>query len=69
MGTPRKIYDAIYKANGWVQRSDIAKSLGLKKTKWLNDHIEQLVSDGHIVKTASVRCNGATEFWYAVARS
>ena len=64
----QRIYDFLYKDQQWHSRADIAKALGLKKTNWLNGHIEQLVERGQLVKEMTTRPNGAAQFWYAVPR-
>lgn len=64
----RKIYDYLFSEADWRSRAEIAKALGLKKTGWLIEHIEQLVTDGYLVKEKTERTNGMNHFWYAVGR-
>lgn len=63
-----RIYNAVVKANGVVSRADIAKALGVKKTPWLLQSIEGLVSDGYLTRTQTIRANGVVMFWYEVKR-
>lgn len=44
-----RIYDAVVKG-GTMTRRQIADALGVKKAPWVNAAIEQLVSDGYLVK-------------------
>lgn len=63
-----KIYDHVYAANDWVGRSYIADKCKVRKTTWLNKHIEQLVIEGYLVKTETTKLNGMKQFWYGVPR-
>lgn len=63
-----KIYQCVYAANDWVGRAFIAKKCEVKKTTWLNRHIEQLVIEGYLVKYETDKLNGMKQFWYAVPR-
>ncbi|HVU11266.1 MAG TPA: winged helix-turn-helix domain-containing protein, partial [Phototrophicaceae bacterium] len=61
----RAIYNAVY-SQGRANRADIAKALNVRKTPWLRDHIERLVTEGYLVKIEGVEKNGALKFLYEV---
>ncbi len=63
-----KIFDVVIKSGGVVSRSEIAKALGIKKTPWLHNNIETLVSDGHLIKHQSLWKNGVAMYYYEAAQ-
>jgi hypothetical protein len=63
-----RIYGAVTRAGGAITRAQIAVALGVKKTPWLTDHIERLVTDGYLMKLSGCWRNGALMFWYDVQR-
>lgn len=64
----RDIYNAVYSAGQSVSRADIAKTLNLKKSPWLCQHIERLVDEGYLIKFVGVAPNGiAPKFTYSIA--
>jgi hypothetical protein len=48
-------------------RSQIAKSLGLKKTPYITTHIESLVSSGNLIKVEGRWTNGCVMYFYQLA--
>jgi len=64
----RSIYNAVYNAGGAVSRRQIADAIGIKKTTWLEAHIERLVQDCHLVKIAKPYRPGMMEYFYQVRR-
>lgn len=64
----RDIYDFVLQSGRAVTRGEIAKALKLKKTGWLHNHIEQLVTDGYLIRFNGHWHNGMIMFWYEVAR-
>jgi hypothetical protein len=63
-----RIYDFVIQSGGAVNRDEIAKGLKLKKTPWLLNHIEQLVSDGYLHRTQGYWKNGVVMYWYEVRK-
>lgn len=63
-----KIFDAVIKSGGLVSRSEIAKALGIKKTPWLHNHIEVLVTDGYLIKHQALWKNGVAMYYYEAAQ-
>jgi hypothetical protein len=63
----RDIYSAVYQAERAVSRLEIAYLLGLKKTPWLIAHIEQLLTEGYLIRPQERLACGMTMYWYAVA--
>jgi hypothetical protein len=59
----KRIYDVVMQ-QGRCSRSEIATALKLKKTPWLHANIEQLVIDGKLNRSQTVRPNGVVMFWY-----
>jgi hypothetical protein len=64
----RAIYNAVYNAGGAVTRRQIAEAIGIKKTTWLEAHIERLVQDCHLVRTATPYRPGMMMYFYEVQR-
>lgn len=62
----KRIYDVVVQ-QGRSSRSQIATALKLKKTPWLHANIEQLVEDGRLERSQTVRPNGVVMFWYEIA--
>lgn len=68
---PRNIRADIYKvvldAERWMSRGEIGKALKLKRSNWLNAHIDALVDLGYLRREVGTWHNGMTVYWYAVA--
>lgn len=65
----REIWQIVDAANGgWVTRTDIYKALKLKKTPWINKHVERLVDEGYLQVYRGAWVNGFPMFWYRVPR-
>jgi hypothetical protein len=65
----REILVAIYDAGGGpLTRLDIAKATGRKKTPWLSNAIEDLVSQGYLTRLMGTWKNGCLMYWYEVAQ-
>ena len=64
----RSIYNAVYNAGGAVSRRQIADAIGIKKTTWLEAHIERLVQDCHLVRIAKPYRPGMMQYFYEVQR-
>lgn len=63
----REIYIAVMDAGDPVTRAGIAKAVGRKKTPWLNEQIEQLVSDGLLTRSNGAWKNGCLMYVYDLA--
>lgn len=51
-----------------VTRAEIAAGVGCKKAPWINTHIEQLVSEGWLLKAQQARPGQVLPtFWYKAA--
>ena len=61
-----RIYRVVLDATEAVSRAQIAKALKIKKTPWLLQAIEGLVSDGYLTRSQSIRPNGVVMYWYKV---
>lgn len=60
-----EIWNMVKAANGaWVTRTEICKALKLKKTPWLNGHIERLVNEGYLEPYRGKCPNGYPKYWY-----
>jgi DNA-binding transcriptional regulator PaaX len=62
-----RIYIFVRDAGVWVSRAQIAKGIGLKKTPYVNQAIERLVSDGWIERASGTFTNRALMYWYRLA--
>lgn len=62
----REIYLFAASQSGGVTRGEIAKHLGLKKTPWLIEKIDALVSDGFLTRTNGTFRNGFLVYRYEV---
>jgi len=63
-----RIYQALLEMNGAGTRLQIARHLGIKKTPWLTQSIEGMVSDGYLTRREGVSKQGMLMFWYEVKR-
>ena len=63
----RSIYNAVYNEGRAVSRREIAYCIGVKKTTWLDAHIERLVSDRHLIRTQMPYRPGIVIYFYTVA--
>ena len=63
-----KIWEFVALAGRAVSRAEIAKGIGCVKAPWINTHIETLVSEGWLIRTHSIRPNGAVMYWYQAAQ-
>jgi len=62
----RTIYNAVWNAGGEVSRRQIAEAIGIKKTTWLEAHIERLVQDCHLVRIEKPYRPGMMMYFYQV---
>lgn len=70
-GVQKKIYMYALeqsKCDKEVSRGQIAKKLGLKKTGWLHDQIDDLVAAKKLTRRNGTWKNGVLMYWYTVAR-
>ena len=63
----RAIYNAVYSAGEAISRREIAAAIGIKKTTWLETHIEKMVESRHLIRT-TVPHPGINKYVYEVAR-
>jgi hypothetical protein len=63
----RDIYQAVLVAGRGVTRAEIAKAVCRKKSRWLNERIEDLVRDGLLHRTHGFWKNGVVMYYYEVA--
>ena len=63
----RAIYNAVYRAGEAISRREIAAAIGIKKTTWLETHIEKMVI---IAPPDQDHCtaSGNKQYVYEVAR-
>lgn len=64
----REIWDACYQQGRPLSRTEITRTLGLKKTPWLIAQIEQLVIEGYLLRSQDRLKNGIHFWTYEVAR-
>lgn len=64
----RDIYNAVVSAGRAVTRADIAKAVRRKKSRWLNERIEDLVGDGLLHRSHGYWKNGVVMYFYEVKR-
>lgn len=64
----RSIYNAVYEADRAVSRRQIADLIGLKKTTWLEDHIERMVRSRHLIRTEKPYRPGINQYFYEAAK-
>lgn len=62
----REIYLFVATSGGAVSRAQIAKALGLKKTRWLFDKIDRLVEHGYLTASHGMWKNGVLMYFYEV---
>lgn len=61
-----RIYRIVWQSGGAVSRADIAKALGVRKSSWLNGHIESLVNRGYLTRTHRLQPNGVVKYLYTI---
>ncbi len=64
----RSIYNAVYESSLAVSRRQIADLIGVKKTTWLEDHIERMVRSRHLIRTEKPYRPGINQYFYEVRR-
>ena len=64
-----RIMDALIQSDRAITRLEIARALGLKKTPWLVQAIERLVTDGYVTRIESRTPQGVIMWLYEVARN
>lgn len=64
-----RIMDAVIQADRAVTRLEIARAMGLKKTPWLVQAIERLVTDGWLTRIESRTPQGVIMWLYEVNRA
>lgn len=62
-----RIYTAVQRG-GLVSRAEIASALKLVKASWLNQRIEQMVSEGRLQRHNGRHINGFVKYLYEVAK-
>jgi len=64
----RSIYNTVYHANRAISGRQIAESLGLKKTTWLEAHLQRLVDARYLSRTVKPYRPNMPIYFYEVAR-